>query len=252
MVLVEKMREGAEARAAFPLEEGRIVVAGIDGTRRDLPRFSRHSAHPGCQRTGRLFRMGICARSGSLGADALALDERTRAHGRDRRSRGARCRPLGPNAGLGSARRSPVRAASTSASKRLLVAYAAGVNARLARIRDGRVAPPIALEGATLPVDLWKPSDSLAILKYYGWALADTVDVSLVLRDITAYLGSRAARPFFPLGGEESPSPFQGVLAKRQSAQSIRNQAYAWARAPAPGARCERSVGGKQRVGAGR
>jgi len=182
---VERLREGAEARAAFPLEEGRIVVAGI-GAPVEIYRDSRGIPH-------------IQAAS-----DADAYFGWGFAHAQDRlaqmlwllmSARGRTAEIVGV-AGLEADRWARTLDWGALGDrqfellderlKTLLTAYAAGVNARLARIRDGRVAPPIALEGATLPADLWQPSDSLAILKFYGWGLADTVDVSLVLRDITA------------------------------------------------------------------
>ena len=209
---VERLREGAEARAAFPLEEGRIVVAGI-GAPVEIYRDSRGISHiQAASDVDAYFGWGFAHAQDRLAQMLWLLMS---ARGRtaeivgvagleaDRWARTLDWGALGDRQFEG----------LDEDLKALLTAYAAGVNARLARIRDGRVAPPIALEGATLPADLWQPSDSLAILKFYGWGLADTVDVSLVLRDITAYLGSRAARPFFPLDGEGSPSPFQGVLA---------------------------------------
>ena len=211
-IYVEKLRDDAEARAAFPLEAGRSAVAGIAAPV-EIYRDSRGIPH--IQATNDLdayFGWGFAHAQDRLAQMIWLL---TSARGRTAEIVGA--------AGLEAdrwARRLDWGAlvdrqfeGLDEDLRALLTAYAAGVNARLARIRDGRVAPPMALEGAALPADLWQPSDSLAILKFYGWGLADTVDASLVLRDITAYLGSRAARPFFSLDGEESPSSFQGVLA---------------------------------------
>ncbi len=211
-LFAERLRRGAEARAAFPLAEGRIVVAGIEAPvaiyrdARGVPHIQAASeadvyfgwgfAHAQ-DRLAQMLWLLMSARGRTaeiVGAAGLEADRWART--------------LGFGA-LGDRQFQRL----DERLQALLVAYAAGVNARLARIRDGRVAPPIALEGAVPPADLWKPSDSLAILKAYGWALSDTVDVSLVLRDITAYLGSRAARPFFPSDDGESRSPFQGVLA---------------------------------------
>ncbi len=211
-IYVEKLREDAEARAAFPLEAGRSAVAGIAAPV-EIYRDSRGIPH--IQATNDLdayFGWGFVHAQDRLAQMLWLL---TSARGRTAEivgvagleaDRWARTLDLG-----GLADRQFERLDEDSQA--LLVAYAAGVNARLERIRDGRVAAPIGLQGAALPADLWQPSDSLAISKFYSWALADSVDASLVLRDITAYLGSRAARPFFPLLGEDPPSPFQGVLA---------------------------------------
>jgi penicillin amidase len=209
----ERLRERAQARAAFPLEAGRIAVAGIKAPV-EIYRDSRGVPHvEAADDLDAYFGWGYVHAQDRLAQMLWLL----------MRARGRTAEIVGPEGlesdrwvrtlGLGAlADRQFERL--DEASKALLVAYAAGVNARLARIRDGRVAPPMALEGATLPADLWQPSDSLAVLKLYGWNLSDTVDVSLVLRDITAYLGSRAARPFFPSADEDRTSPFPGVLAR--------------------------------------
>jgi penicillin amidase len=211
-LFAERLRERAAAKAAFPLEEGQIVVAGITAPV-EIYRDSRGVPHiQAANEVDAYFGWGFAHAQDRLAQMFWLLMS---ARGRTAEIVGVAglesdrwARTLGWGA-LGDRQFERL----DERLKELLTAYAAGVNARLARIRDGRVAPPIALEGAALPADLWQPSDSLAILKFYGWGLADTVDVSLVLRDITAYLGSRAARPFFPLDGEESLSPFQGVLA---------------------------------------
>jgi penicillin amidase len=211
-----KLREGAEARAAFPLEEGRIAVAGITAPV-EIYRDSRGIPHiQTASEVDAYFGWGFVHAQDRLAQMLWLLMS----------ARGRTAEIVGV-AGLEADRWARTLALGALADreferlderyKELLIAYAAGVNARLARIRDGRVAAPIALEGAKLPADLWQPSDSLAILKFYSWGLADTVDVSLVLRDITAYLGSRAARPFFPLDGDDSPSSFQGVLASGEA-----------------------------------
>ena len=208
----EKLREGAEARGAFPLEEGRIAVAGITAPI-EIYRDSRGIPHiQAANEVDAYFGWGFAHAQDRL-AQMLWLLMSARGRTAEfvgvsglEADRWARTLAFGA---LGDRQFERLDARF----KELLTAYAAGINARLARIRDGRVAPPIALAGAVLPSDLWQPSDSLAILKFYSWGLTDSVDVSLVLRDITAYLGSRAARPFFPSSGENPPSSFQGVLA---------------------------------------
>ena len=211
-LFAERLRERAKARAAFPLEEGRIVVAGITAPV-EIYRDSRGIPHIQAANEGdAYFGWGFAHAQDRLAQMLWLLMS----------ARGRTAEIVGV-AGLEADRWARTLAWGTLGDRQferlderfkgLLVAYAAGVNARLERIRDGRVAPPMALDGAAFLADLWQPSDSLAILKFYSWGLADTVDVSLVLRDITAYLGSRAARPFFPSAGEDPPSSFQGVLA---------------------------------------
>ncbi len=208
-----RLREDAEARGAFPLEEGRIAVAGITAPV-EIYRDSLGVPHiQASSEVDAYFGWGFAHAQDRLAQMLWLLMS----------ARGRTAEVIGPS-GLEADRWARTLAFGAYGDrqferlddrlKKLLAAYAAGVNARLARIRDGRVAPPIALAGAALLEDLWQPSDSLVILKLYSWGLTDTVDVSLVLRDITAYLGSRAARPFLPLDGENASSRFQGVLAR--------------------------------------
>lgn len=86
------------------------------------------------------------------------------------------------------------------ATRQMLEAYARGVNARIARVREGRVAAPQPLLGSAEPLELaeWQPADSLVVLKYYAWALSGSVEASLALDDLLAALGGAIARPFFP------------------------------------------------------
>lgn len=218
----ERLQKGAAARAAFPLEAGRIAVAGITAPV-EIYRDSRGIPHVQADHDlDAYFGWGFAHAQDRLGQMLWLLMS----------ARGRTAEIVGV-AGLEADRWARTLAWGSLAdrqyerlderSKALLSAYAAGVNARLERIRDGRVMPPMALEGADLPANRWQPSDSLAILKFYSWGLTDTVDVSLVLRDITAYLGSRAARPFFPSVGEGLPRSFEGVLASG----SARNRSVA-------------------------
>ena len=105
-------------------------------------------------------------------------------------------------------------------SAAVLEAYTQGVNARMARIRAGRVAPPEALVGAGRPVEPpvvsgspdaptpafdeepWQPTDSLAIGKLIAWGAGASLERAVVLSDLIERLGSMGARPFFP-GSEQ-------------------------------------------------
>ncbi len=94
-------------------------------------------------------------------------------------------------------------------TRQALEAYAAGINARLERIRSGAAgAPPILLQ---LGVDLepWTPAHTLAVLKAYAWSLDGSHDASLVLSDLIERLGGFGARPFFPpsASGDLVPLP---------------------------------------------
>ena len=83
-------------------------------------------------------------------------------------------------------------------SRAVLEAYAAGVNARIARIRQGRVNPPLSLGGTVEELEAWRPADSLAVGKLLSWCMGGTLETTLFLDDLIQRLGSVAARPFFP------------------------------------------------------
>lgn len=84
------------------------------------------------------------------------------------------------------------------ASRAVLEAYAAGVNARIARVRDGRVAPPAQLGSPIAMVEDWRPADSLAVVKLLSWCIGGTLETTLVLDELIQRLDSVPARPFFP------------------------------------------------------
>ncbi len=98
---------------------------------------------------------------------------------------------------------------------RALEAYASGVNARLARIAAGHVAPPRALRalGVGEP-EPWRPADSLALMKLLAWGLGGSLETSLVLNDLIEAVGGLAAQPFFPEGAGIRAVPY-GTEARR-------------------------------------
>ena len=83
-------------------------------------------------------------------------------------------------------------------SRAVLESYALGVNARIARIKQGRVAAPQALAVQIDSVNPWRPADSLAIVKLLSWCMGGTLETTLVLDDLIQRLDSVPARPFFP------------------------------------------------------
>ncbi len=89
-----------------------------------------------------------------------------------------------------------------SATRAVLEAYAAGVNARIERIRAGQVGAPLAITGTPLPLEDWLASDALAVAKLHAWGVAGSLEVSLVLSDLIERLGGFEARLFFPEGPE--------------------------------------------------
>ena len=89
-------------------------------------------------------------------------------------------------------------AALPEASREVLEAYSAGVNARISRIRQGRVGAPQRLVGGIEGVAPWRPADSLALVKLLSWCMGGTLETTVVLDDLIRRLDSVPARPFFP------------------------------------------------------
>lgn len=85
--------------------------------------------------------------------------------------------------------------------RRVLAAYADGINARLERVRSGAEGMPLSAVDWPEPT-AWAPGDSVAILKLISWASGSSVDTALVLSDLIERLGGLGARPFFPTGEE--------------------------------------------------
>lgn len=102
-------------------------------------------------------------------------------------------------------------------TRRVLDAYAAGVNARIARIRAGEVAPPLVVERLGLALDPWRAEDSLAVFKLHAWGLGASVDAVLVLDDLIQALGPEAAGRFFPGGDLDESLPASGKSVRRDT-----------------------------------
>lgn len=124
-----------------------------------------------------------------------------------RRARGRAAELLGPSELPGDRWARTLRFAELGArvaagldpsTRRLLTAYAAGVNAVVEAVRAGRFpAPPGVLPGLE-GEDRWQPADSLAIARLRAFALDETVGASTVLAELVRALGGFGARPFFP------------------------------------------------------
>ena len=195
----------AAARAAFPLADGRVEVSGIaavvwiDRDAQGVPHIAAQNEHDA------FFGLGFVHAQDRL-AQMLWLV---------RTARGRTAEVVGPS-GLPSDRLARLlslgRIADEQfdrldpATRTVLEAYAAGVNARIERIRAGHVAPPLATRGTPLPLETWRPSDSLAVAKLHAWGVAGSLEVSLVLSDLIERLGGFEARLFFPDGpGGQGP-----------------------------------------------
>lgn len=184
-------------RASHPSLEGRLAVAGLEAPaevvrdRRGVPHVRAASEEDAWfalgfthaqDRLGQMLWLRRVAEGRSaarLGPEGLVTD------------RWVRTLDL-----AGAARRDAARLGGRPA--RVLGAYAAGVNARLARLRDGPARPPLAARDE--PLEDWTPADSLLLLKLHALGLEDTTAEILVLADLLRRLGPFDARPFFPEG----------------------------------------------------
>lgn len=140
----------------------------------------------------------------SHGQDRLAqmLWLRRRALGRAAEIRGADDLPVDRLARLLEIERASqaVVDALPDATRAILEAYAAGVNARIARIRQDRAEPPRWLDEAPATLESWRPADSVAVGKLLSWCMGGTLETTLLLDELIQRLDSVPARPFFPGG----------------------------------------------------
>jgi penicillin amidase len=206
--------EGRRAlRASHPPQTGTLVVAGVEAPaaivrdRRGVPHvraanerdawFALGFAHAQDRLAQMLWlrRVATGRTAELIGEEGLPADRR------------ARTLDL---AGL--ARRDAARQGPTA--RRALDAYAAGVNARLARIRAREEGAPLALLESIQDADPWTPADSLALVKLMAWSYGSGIDEVIVLEQLVRRLGAAAARPFFPRGvgsGAVPPEPEPAV-----------------------------------------
>lgn len=116
-------------------------------------------------------------------------------------------------------------------TRRVLEAYARGVNVRIARVREGVVTPPRALVGDITSIADWRAADSIAVLKLIAWGTSNRIETGIVLDDLIERLGSQLARPFRPTGagvrgveiaGDFSPADVAGHVPPTRSGESSR------------------------------
>ncbi|MGH0032123.1 MAG: penicillin acylase family protein [Myxococcota bacterium] len=200
VALVRDVRTREAAREAFPTHDGRVA----------LPLLSAEVT---------VFRdvRGVPHAEAANAADALfalgyahAQDRLTQMLWLRRRAQGRAAEVLGEEALeadrmarlVGFARLAEAQLPRLAGRTRAaLAAYAAGASARIERIRQGQEARPVAADDLDLPLDAWRPVDSLAVFKLYAWLLGESVEASLVLDDMIREVGSDAAARFFPGGG---------------------------------------------------
>jgi penicillin amidase len=205
--LLRWTEERRALRASHPPLEGTLVVAGVDAEvaivrdRRGVPHVRAATEHDAWFALGfahaqdRLAQM-LWLRRVALGRSAEWIGEPGLASDRE-----ARTHDL---AGL--ARRDATRQGASA--RRVLEAYAAGVNARIARIRSREEGAPLALLEPIHAADPWSPADSLALVKLMAWSYGSGLDEMIVLEQIVRKLGAAAARPFFPRGvGSDAVPP---------------------------------------------
>jgi penicillin amidase len=196
-LVVEGIRGRSAVKAAFPDLEGRLAVAGLERSLR-IDRDGRGVAHVSAgSESDAFFGLGFVHAQDRLGQ---MLWLRRRARGRAAESLGAAALDADIMARtIGFARLAEAQLRELDPdTRRVLDAYAAGVNARIARIEAGQVAPPVLAARARLELESWGAVDSLAVYKLYAWGLSESVEASLVLSDLIQHLGAAAAQRFFP------------------------------------------------------
>jgi penicillin amidase len=206
LIVVGGIRERWAARDAFPTMDGRVALAGISEPI-SIFRDEHGIAHAEAKSRGDALR--------ALGF-VHAQDRLAQMTWLARLARGRTAEVIGP-AGLPAdrlARALNLSGAAETDLSRLstgaraaLEAYAEGVNAWIEQIRGGEVDPPIAMQRLGIPLEAWRPVDSLAVLKFYAWGLSSSIDASLVLWDLQERLGGIEARPFFPPEAPEDGVP---------------------------------------------
>lgn len=197
LVTARRIEERRALRRAWPTYQGTLTLAGLGAPvkvvrdRRGVPHLRARTERDAWFALGfvhaqdRLAQMEWLRRAArgrtaeAIGRDGLATDRLARTLG------------LGSLADAEAERLQP-------ATLRTLEAYAAGVNARLARIRDGATRPPLALMRRRVTPEDWKPADSVAVVKLAAWSLDGAVEESLVLWELIEHLGGFGALPFFP------------------------------------------------------
>ena len=202
---VHQVRRSMRNVAAFPLENGRVAVDGIEA-RIEVRRDERGVPHVSASTDAdAFFGLGFVHAQDRL---AQMLRLRSLARGRSAEFVGevglpadrlARTLDLG---GLGDAEFERLE----PRARALVEAYVRGVNARIGRVRDGTSNPPVALLGQAASIENWSGGDSVALLKLHAWGLSGALDVSLVLNDLIERLGGFGASRFFPKGGRPDDS----------------------------------------------
>lgn len=184
-------------RASFAIVSGTIRLADLT-TPVEILRDGRGIPHLFARNErDAWFTLGFAHAQDRLGQ---MFTLRRRALGRSAESLGAEALPtdrLARLLGIPAASQAVVDALP-EASRGVLEAYSAGVNARLSRIRKGLVPAPKTLEPQAGGLEDWRPADSIAVVKLLSWCMGGTLETTLLLDDLIQRLDSVPARPFFP------------------------------------------------------
>lgn len=194
------LREAGRRRDALPMEQGALALAELTA-----PVAVLRDAHGVPHIEARRERDAWFALGFVHAQDRLAqmLWLRQVAQGRSAESigrRGLEADRLARTLDFAGLARAEVARLSPRAQS-VLEHFAAGANARIARVRDGAERAPVDLKRLALPLDAWEPADSLAILKLHAWNRDASVAASLVLSDLVQHLGPAGAAMFFPGAG---------------------------------------------------
>ncbi|TFG94760.1 MAG: penicillin acylase family protein, partial [Myxococcales bacterium] len=213
LLVVGGVRDRWAARRAFPTEAGSIAVPGLS-TAVSIFRDEHGIAHAEARTRGdALFALGFIHAQDRLAQMVWLM---RLARGRTAEVIGETGLPadrLARALNLAGAAETDLSRLSSGA-RIALESYADGVNAGIDQIRQREVAAPIAMQRLGIPLEPWRPSDSLVVLKFYAWGLSSSVDASLVLWDLQERLGGIGARPFFPPEGtgDGVPAPASSRL----------------------------------------
>jgi len=203
---LDRLRARQEAVSAFPRIEGRLAVTGL-GAPLVIARDGRGTPHvDAASASDALFGLGF----------AHAQDRLAQMVWLVRSARGRAAELVGPDAlpadravrllGIGALAEREARRLDPE-TRRLLEAYAAGVNAWIAEIASGAAAPPLALARNGVVIEPWRVADSIAVVKLYAWNLGNTVEATLLLSDMIETLGGAEVPLYFPEAGGGAPRP---------------------------------------------
>jgi len=164
LLVVGGIRERWAARRAFPEVQGTVVVPGLS-TAVSIFRDEHGIAHAEARsRSDALFALGFIHAQDRLAQMVWLL---RLARGRTAEVIGEAGLPadrLARALNLSGAAETDLSRLSTDA-RAALESYSAGVNAGIDQIRTREVAAPIAMQRLEIPLEPWRPSDSLAVLK---------------------------------------------------------------------------------------